>query len=80
MSGGSRLKVNLARLMILKIVALLIGQTCGSMQHVEQESLELGTCCTCIEGICTSTAGVPTAVGTTLEQCLLHAAQITPST
>lgn len=58
MSGCSRLKVSLARLMILKTVAVLIGQTCGSIQRVEQELLELGTCCTCIEGVCISTAGV----------------------
>lgn len=59
-------------------LAVLIGQTCGSMQRVEQESLELGTCCSCTEGMCTSTAAVVT-VSTMLRPCLLHAAQIMSS-
>ena len=74
MSSCSRHKASLARVMRLRTVALSLGQTCGRMQHVEQELLELGTCCTCTVGMCTSTAGVVT-VSTMLRPCLLHAAQ-----
>ena len=63
--------------MTLNKAVLLVGQTCGSMLHVEQESLEHGTCCTCTEGA--GTAGVVTQ-STMLRQCLLHAAQMTLST